>query len=156
MTALSRDLSRKTRDGARPLNRVAIATGSKIYRGSLVARRNTTGRAVAASAATGRRILGLAVGFEGPTGTGTGNTGGTEYVQVEAYMPVLVDIRTAIRTNTALGLNVFISDDNTVGGTAVGTSAARVVAGELIEFEASNKSTGWVFLRRNASTNIAV
>jgi hypothetical protein len=157
MAALSQDKIVKTREvGPVTRQRIAIATASKIYRGSLVNQMTTTGRAVAASAATNRRFAGLAVSFEGATGTGTGVTGGTEYVIVEHGQLALVNIRTAIRTNAALHRTVNISDDNTVGGTGVGTSTLQVRVGELLEFEASNKSTGWVKLRIFADTTIAI
>jgi hypothetical protein len=157
MAALSQDKIVKTREvGPVTRQRIAIATSSKIYRGSLVNQMTTTGRAVAATVATNRRFAGLAVGFEGATGTGTGVTGGTEYVIVESGQLALVNVRTGIRTNAALHRSVFISDDNTVGGTAIGTAAVRSVVGELVEFEASNKSTGWVFLRKFAEANIAI
>lgn len=153
--ALSRDALRPAR-GNGQLDRLPIATNSTIYVGSLVARRNTTGRALAATAATGRRIAGVAFDFEGPNANGVGNTAGTEYVRVKYLDEHLVTIRTAIRTNTALGLNVFVADDEVVAGVGVGTAALRVAVGELVRFEASNKSTGWVAVRRFATTNIAI
>jgi hypothetical protein len=135
--------------------RGAITTAIRIYRGGLVCRKNT-GRFSAATAATGRRIAGVCVGFEGTLATGLGVAGGTEYAKLRRNLPVLVNIKTAIRTTTSLGLNVFVSDDQTVGGTAVGTAAARVVAGHLLEFEALDKSTGWVMVGVFGPTNIAV
>lgn len=155
--ALSRDTVRKAR-GNGQIDILPIATNSTIYIGSLVQRANASGRAAAAAAGTARKIAGVAVEFVGPNGVGTGvgNTSGTEYVRVKYLDEHLVAIKTAIRTNTSLGLNVFVADDETVGGTAVGTSATRVAVGELIRFEASNKSTGWVAVRRFATTNIAV
>jgi hypothetical protein len=135
--------------------RGAITTAIRIYRGGLVCRKNT-GRFSAATAATGRRIAGVAVGFDGALATGLGVAGGTEYVKVRRNIPVLVNVKTAIRTTTSLGLAVFVSDDQTVGGTAVGTAAARVVAGPLLEFEASDKSTGWVLVGAIGYTAIAV
>lgn len=147
MAALTQDRITRTVRGGTILNDdIAIKTSSRIYRGGFVNRLNAGGRAVAATAATGRRLAGLSVGFRGAVGTGLGVAGGTEYVKVERNVLGLVNIKTAIRTTTSLGLNVFVSDDNTVGGTAVGTSAARVVAGTLMRFEASDKSTGWVFV----------
>ena len=157
--ALSADKLRNSR-GAPYQNRLAVATGSTIYVGSLAVRRSTTGRALAATAATGRRIEGVVVRLDGPNGpgagTGIGNTGGTQYAIIEYGNEHLVTVATAIRTNTSLGLNVFISDDDKVAGTAVGTAAKRLPVGELVAYEASDKSTGWVAIRRFATTNIAV
>lgn len=156
MAAATQDQITKARGTPRYESRIAIKTSSRIYRGTLVNRLNAGGRAVAATAATGRKCAGVAVGFEGTYATGLGVTGGTEYVNLEAGRLTLLNIKTAIRTTTSLGLNVFVADDTTVGGTAVGTSAARVVAGRLVEFEASDKSTGWVDVLTVGSTNIAV
>jgi hypothetical protein len=159
MAAQTQDVIRRSR-GTASTERAAIATSSTVYVGSLLARRNTTGRALAATAATGRRVLGVAVqkvGAQGPGGgTGVGVAGGTEYVKYEYGNEHLFTIKTAIRTNTSLGLNVFVIDDQTVGGTAAGTAAARVNAGRLVAFEASDKSTGWVAVAVFGPTNIAV
>lgn len=158
--ALTQDKIRRSR-GTPMTERVAIGTAGTLYVGSLCARRTTTGRAFAGTAATGRKILGVAVCKDGSTtgpgaGTGVGNTGGTQYALVEYGNEHLFTVKTAIRTNTSLGLNVFIADDDSVGGTAVGTAAARIVAGELVAWEASDKSTAWVAVRRFANANIAV
>lgn len=158
--ALSADKNRKAR-GAGQLTTVAIATSSTLYVGSLAARRNTTGRALAATAATGRRILGVVERLDsdvnGPgAGSGVGNTGGTQKALIRYLDERSFTIKTAIRTNTSLGLNVFVGDDDSVGGTAVGTAATHCVVGELVEWDASDKSTGWVAIRRFAGTDIAV
>lgn len=152
MTALSAAKIRSIRGTVLGEERVAIGTGATLYLGSLANQVTTTGRVVAAAAATSRRFAGLVVKLEGASGVGTGvgNTSGTEYAVIQYGMEALVSIRTAKRTNTSLNLNVFISDDDTVGGTAVGTSAVRVAAGELVAFEASNKSTGWLALKRSS------
>ena len=81
---------------------------------------------------------------------------GTQKALFEYGAEYLFTIKTAIRTNTSLGLNVFVADDDSVGGTAVGTAAARVVVGRLTAFEASDKSTGWVAVGVFGPTNIAV
>lgn len=158
MAAATQDRNRKSQRGTpQYTSRLAIKTSSRIYRGTMVNRLNAGGRAVAASAATGRRIAGVAIHFEGGTvNTGLGVAGGTEFVTVESGRLYLADVKTAIRTTTSLGLNVFVADDQMVGGTAVGTAAARIVAGRLIEFEASDKSTAWVHIGVFGPTNIAV
>jgi len=158
--ALTEDKNRKARGSGQKL-KVAIATSSTVYVGSLVCRRNTTGRCLAATAATGRRILGVVERLDsdadGPgSGTGVGNTGGTQYAMIRYLDERSFTVATAIRTNTSLGLNVFVSDDDKVCGTAAGTAGKRVAVGELVAWDASDKSTGWVAIRRFATTNIAV
>jgi hypothetical protein len=160
MAALTQDVVRRSRGvGYREV--LAIGTSATLFVGSLVARRNTTGRALAATAATGRRILGVAKVLNstanGPSaGTGVGDTNGTQEVEVEYGNEHLFTIKTALRTNTTLGLNLFVSDDNLAAGTAVGTAAARVVIGRLVAWEASDKSTGWISVGVFGPTNIAV
>lgn len=158
--ALSRDTNRKAR-GVGIEDTIAISTGATVYVGSLVCRVNTTGRASAATAATGRRILGVVERLDSTVngsgaGTGVGNTSGTQIALIRYGDERYVAVKTAIRTNTSLGLNVFVADDNTVGGTAVGTAATHVSVGELTAWAETDKSAGWVAIRRFASTNIAV
>lgn len=158
--ALSKDTGRKSR-GVGIQDTIAIGTGSTAYVGSLAVRRTTTGRALAGTAATGRRVLGVIKRLDsdvnGPgAGSGVGNTAGTQKALIEYGNEHLFAIKTAIRTNTSLGLNVFVADDETVGGTAVGTAATRVNAGRLTRFEASDKSTGWVAVAEFGPVNIAV
>lgn len=159
MTALTQNTIRLTR-GKAYRETVAIKTGSTVFEGSEACQINSTGRLVAASAATGRGYAGLVKRLDGPngpgTGTGVGNTAGTQKALIEYGNEHLVAIKTAIRTNTSLRLNVFMADDATVGGTAVGTAGTRKPMGELVEWEASDKSTGWVRARVFATTNIAV
>lgn len=156
MAALTQDKDVLTKGPAGIVRRFVITTSQKLYRGSVAMFDEDSGRAQEAAAATGMRIAGLVESFSGATGTGTGVAGATEFAHVRSGCLALVNVLTAIRTTTSLGLNVFASDDQTVGGTAVGTSAARVIVGELVEFEASDKSTGWVALGVYAATNIAV
>jgi hypothetical protein len=159
MTALAADKIRITRGLPTHEERTAIATGATLYVGSLANIVTTTGRARSAAAAASRRFAGLVVRLEGASGVGTGvgNTSGTEYAVIQAGHEALVNIITARRTNTSLRLSMFIADDDSVSGTAVGTAAVRVPAGELTAFEASNKSTGWLALGRAAvAGNIAI
>lgn len=160
MAALTQGKMRRKR-GAGMRERLAIATSSTLYVGSLVCRKNSTGRAFAATAATGRRIAGVAVALHstanGDTaGTGVGNASGTEEVEIEYGNEHLMTIKTALRTTTHLGLNFFVGDDDMVAGTAAGTAAARVTVGRLVAFEDANKTTGWVAVAVFGPTNIGV
>ena len=161
MAAMTQDRVARKRGSGAIRETLVIGTSNTTYVGAIVNRRTTTARAFTATAATGRRIAGVVVRKDstanGPgAGTGVGNASGTEKVIIEYGNEVLVGIKTAIRTNTSLGLNVFVSDDQTVGGTAVGTAAARVKAGILRAFEASDKSTGWLAVAVFGPTDIAV
>lgn len=138
---------------------MVIATGSQLYIGGLVAIDTTTGRAVPASAAADRRIAGYASFFKGPDQNGLGNTAGDERVVVKHQCELEVGVATAIRTSAALGLSVFVSDDETVGGTAVGTAGVQVAVGELVAFvdeTGSDKSRGYVAVRRFAADKIGI
>lgn len=160
MAALTQDRVTRKR-GAAIRETLVIGTSNTTYVGAIGLRKNTTARLFTGSAATGRRIAGIVVRKDSTTngngaGTGVGNTSGTEKVIIEYGNEVSLNVKTAIRTNTSLGLNVFCSDDQTVGGTAVGTSAARIVVGQLRAWDASDKSTGWVAIGVFGPTNIAV
>ena len=161
--ALSADAIRNTRGaGNRQVAEYVIGTGKTIYLGSLVALEESTGRAEAATAATGKRIAGVAVEFvanAGGSADGVGDAAGTESVRVAYGDEHEFTVAAAIRTNTSLGLNVFVSDDDTVAGTAVGTAGTRLAVGELVgwvDTDGSDKSLAYVAVRRFASTNIAV
>lgn len=160
--ALTQDVIREAR-GAGLRDEIAIGTSNKIYVGGLVAIRRTTGRAVTATAATGRKIGGVCVAFAGAysqatdnKGGATGNTGGTIRAVIEYGNEFEFDVATAIRTNTSIGLNVFIGADNQVAGTAVGTAGTRIKVGELVKFTNTAKSKAFVAVRRFAADNIAV
>jgi len=155
MTALSADAPRSHR-GKKELDVIPIATGEQIRIGSAVVFKTSTGRAKAASAATGQRTAGVAIGFIGPNGDGLGVTDGSEEVEVAYLDEREFAIATAIRTNAALGLDVNWADDNTVAGVAVGTAALRIAAGELVRFSTSDKSKGWVAVRRFRGVAIAI
>lgn len=160
MAAMTQDRVARKR-GAAMSESYVVGTSNTTYVGSLVNRRNTTARVFTGTAATGRKIAGVVVRKDSTTdgpgaGTGVGNASGTQKVLVEYGNEVLMGVKTAIRTNTSLGLNVFVADDQTVGGTAVGTAAARVKVGILRAFEASDKSTGWVAIAVFGPTDIAV
>ena len=66
-----------------------------------------------------------------------------------------MDIRTAIRTNAALGTQVIWSDDVTVGGTAIGTNTGlnQILAGNLVAFDENSstaKAKGWLQVAQTA------
>ncbi len=139
---------------------IPITTGNQIYIGGLVCQLiGATGRASAGTAATGRRFVGYAYSFPGPIGDGLGVTDGTETVRV-AYLDELeLTVETSLRTNTTLGLNVFVSDDQTVAGTGVGTAGTQLPVGELVAWvdeTGTSKATAWVAIRRFAQANIGV
>ncbi len=161
MTALTQDAIREGR-GDGTLEEVAIATSSKIYVGSLCAVRLTTGRAVAGTAATGRRVLGVCTGFAGAVtqasdgkGGQTGNASGTVRAVLEYDREFEFDVQAALRTNTNIGLNVFIGDDNLVSGTAVGSAGTRIPVGILTKFTNTAKSKAYVKVRSFAPSNVA-
>ena len=158
MTALTADAIRITR-GDFTLERLVIFTASRVYIGGLVNRLNAGGRAVAATAATGRKFAGLAMTFEGTNQSGLGVTAATEFVVIGHGGDVQVNVVTAARTNTSLGLNLFVADDNAINGTAVGSAGTRLAAGELtswVDETGTSKALGWLRVRRFATTNIAV
>lgn len=152
--ALTQDIIRDS-EGSAHKEVISIKTGEQLYVGSSVSKLTTTGRAVKGGGAT-RRTAGVALRFLGPNANGLGVADGSEEVEVAYLDEHEFDVATAIRTNAALGLNVFWSDDDAVAGVGVGTASLRVVAGELTRFSAPDKSKGFVAVRRFASTNIAV
>lgn len=154
MAALTQDKIRQRR-GNGQVDEYTIATGQTVYIGSLVTRATTSERVRTAAAGTNRFVVGIAEEFVGPSANGVGNTAGTEKVRVRYLDEHLMTIATAIRTTTSLSKNVFVGDDDTVAGTGVGTAGVRVKVGELVRFEASNKSTGWVAVRRFGATDIS-
>lgn len=153
MTAVTADRETPKRGDGVQETFVDIATAGVVYVGALANRTTTTGRASSATAAASRTFLGLVTGL--PDGTGTGvATAGQVRARVEWGRRVLLNISTAIRTNTALNKNVFVLDNVTVcAGTTAGTAGVRVKVGTLVQFEASDKSTGWVWLRQFAPTD---
>jgi hypothetical protein len=160
--ALSADKSPQRASRGRPAgkSRASIVTSTTVYIGSLLneVTSNTAlpARVRVAAAATSRKIAGVCVAFEADNAlpTGVGNTGGTQYAVFEWGNEWLFTLKTSLRTNSSVGLNGFVSDDDTVGGTAVGTAAVRVVVGIITERPAI--TTAWVAVRQFAGTNIAV
>ncbi len=146
MAAVTTDIATRTYGGQVNEETFPIATGQTIYVGTLVTAVNTTGRATGGAVALNRRFLGLAIAL--PDGSGVGNTAGSNRVRVQYGNVALVSIRTAARTFSNIGRNVFISTNNEVStGAAAGTAGLRVKVGPLMRFESTDKSTGWVWLR---------
>ncbi len=132
-----------------------ITTSNTLYVGALCNFVTTTGRVASATAATGRAFAGEVLEILDESGTvvsaGTGNAGGTVKARIGWNHEMLLNIKTAIRTFTSLGKGVYLADNVTVGGTAVGTSAVRVPVGQLASFlSLSDKTQGWVKLRSDS------
>lgn len=156
--ALSADAIRNRR-GNGTITRKVIGTGNTIFLGGLVVVRNTTGRALTATAATGRKILGVAQQKIGADADGIGDTAGTESVDVGRHWEYEFTVETSIRTNTSLGLVVFATDDDEVEGTAVGTAGLRLPVGVLVDWfdqTGTSKATAWIRVGDFGRTNIAV
>lgn len=151
--ALSKDTPRKAR-GNRTTHQYAIKTAATVYVGSLVAALNASNR-IEGAKGTSRGIAGVVISLDksgaNGAGSGVGNTAGTELATVAYGDEHEMTIKTTIRTNAALGFNVWMDDDDVVAGTAVGTAGVRVIAGELTAFSASDKSKGWVKIRSYAT-----
>lgn len=138
-------------------DRAAITTSATVYIGGLVSYVTTTQRVSAASAATNRKPAGVVVAFEADDAlpTGIGNAAGTQYAVFEYGNEWEFTVTTALRTTSVQGLNGFISDDDKIGGTAVGTAGVRVVAGEITDAKYTS-TTAWVAIRRFATTNVGI
>ena len=123
-----------------------VGTSSTIYAGGLVCVNTTTGRAVAASAATGRKFLGLA------EETKTGNSSGTVRCRVSWGHEALIDTPATGLTAAYIGSNAAVSDDNQVTSMSdAGTTAVRVRVGEVVEIEGGDV---WVRLRNYSEADV--
>ncbi len=133
-----------------------IATGETVYKGSKLVQSLSTGRVKAAGVLTAAAwtIKGVCTGFRSDAngnneGSGVGDTAGTvraKFVVPEQY---LVDVAAAIRTEAALNTTVICADDQTVGGTAIGTNTGlnQILAGTLVAFQdGSSLARGWLRL----------
>lgn len=121
-----------------------LGTGATVYLGSLVAINESTGRAVAATAATARTFLGMA------EAKATGNTAGTVGVKVSHGHQVLINAKTAL-TTAYTGCNAAVSTDNDVTtASAAGTAGVQVLVGQIIQFEGGD---AWVALRSYSEKN---
>jgi hypothetical protein len=130
---------------------VAITTSNTVYLGTLAVFA-TTGRVANATAAASRRFAGEVVEIINDSGAlisaGTGNTAGTIKAKIRYGHQMLLGVKTSSRTFSNLGKNALVHTNVDIGGTSVGTAGVRVVVGQIAQFEASNKSTAWVWLRQ--------
>lgn len=165
MTTLSADKIRRRR-GTPQLERYAISTGQTVYVGSSALIVDSTGRLRKGEsetdvAATAREVAGVVVKLEdsdGGVGSGVGDASGTEYAIVDYGSEFLFDLHSDIQTATSLRKNLFCGndDDNLAAGTAcAATSGSWVPLGQLMAFEASDKSTGWIRVARFGKNDVA-
>jgi hypothetical protein len=125
-----------------------IKTSQTLYVGALANFVVATGRVKSAAAETtaGLMIAGRVTEIINESGAvisaGTGNTGGTVKARIVWNDLMLLNVKTAIRTFSNLGKTVFVADNVTVGGTAVGTAALRVQAGMLVAFATAGGQIG--------------
>jgi len=136
-----------------------ITTAQTVYIGTLVNFVATTGRVTpAVRNIASRRFAGIVESIVNDSGSvlsaATGNTAGTVKCQISYGHEVLLNVKTAARTFTSVGMNVFVSDNDTVTDTTdagTSTSNRRIKIGALVQMEASDKSTAWVSLRKLAN-----
>jgi hypothetical protein len=170
MAAVTADQTAITRANASVIEDVfPIKTSVTLYVGALANFVTATGRVRSAAAETGSGLscAGLVTEIINDSGAaisaGTGNSGGTVKARITWGQEVLLNVKTAIRTFTNLGKTVFVADNVTVGGTAVGTATQRVQAGELCAFAnaagqvgTTDKTMAYVRLRSGTGALIAV
>ena len=170
MAAVTVDQTAITRATADMIEDVLpIKTSVTLYVGALCNFVTAPGRVRSAAAETGSGLTcaGLVTEIINDSGAsisaGTGNTAGTVKARFTFKQEVLLNVKTAIRTFTNLGKTVFVADNVTVGGTAVGTAAVRVQAGELLAFAnaagqvgTTDKTMAYVKLRSGTGAIIAV
>jgi hypothetical protein len=145
-----------------------IKTSQTVYVGTLCNFVVATGRVktAAAEATAGLEIAGRCTEIINESGAvisaGTGNTAGTVKARIVWNDMMLLNVKTAIRTFSNQGKTVFVADNVTIGGTAVGTALVRVQAGMLASFANANgdidgtKTYAWVKLRDCTGAIIAV
>jgi len=130
---------------------VAIATSNTVYLGTLSVF-TTAGRVANATAAASRRFAGEVVEIVNDSGAlisaGTGNTAGTIKAKIRYGHQMLLGVKTSSRTFSNLGKNALVHTNVDIGGTSVGTAGVRIIVGQIAQFDASNKSTAWVWLRQ--------
>ena len=122
MAALTADRETKRRDGA--LLAVPMAASVTIYKGSLVGE-DANGRAVAATDAVSRRLLGVA--YEQKV---NGATAGATVIRV--YRSGIFSFAAASAAQTWVGRPVYVSDDQTVALNSV--AAEQVLVGIVVEY----------------------
>jgi hypothetical protein len=147
MAALSAPATRLTRNVAnKKFHDYVVGTSAKIYAGSLVAINTSTGRAVAASVATGRKALGLS------EETVTGNTDGTVRCRVVWNVEAKITAVATALTKAYIGSNVAVKTDNDVTTLSdAGTTALRVRVGELVSLTGTD---AWVSLRNYTQSDV--
>lgn len=146
--ALSANAPRNSR-GKVQKHAYTVGTGATIYAGALVAVNTATGRAVPATDAAARKILGVALGAPGFRGDSvTGTASGGEEVEV-GFGAAYFFTNTAALTEAYTGSNCAVEDDDSV--TTVSDSSNSVLVGEVMEVT----STGsWVLVRNFATSAI--
>lgn len=130
-----------------------ITTNNTVYVGTLLNFVTSTGRVASATAAASRAFAGLCVEILNDSSSaitaGTGNTAGTIKARYRWNHEVLMALRTATRTFANIGKTVTVLDNNTVGGTGVGTAGVRVTVGSLAWFpDLSDKTKAYIKLTR--------
>lgn len=143
MAALAASTTRKVRAlQNKEMEHYVVGTSAKIYKGALVCINTSTGRAVAATDAASRKILGVA------EEQATGNTAGTVKVKVAWGFQVLLDSHSAL-TSAYVGANCCVGNDNLVESGTTATNDVKV--GEVISFQSGD---AWVAIRRFALTQV--
>lgn len=145
--ALTTNTAVDTKPGRAFTGRVAAGTGVEIFQGERLAMNTTTGRAVVATAATGRTFLGIAENHV------TGNTAGTTYVRffygVISKLPVVASQITEL--SLRVGQNAYMGGaDSVTTATDAGSAGVRVSLGQIHEVDTTN-SEAWVWLRVHAA-----
>lgn len=154
--ALTEDKTVRTYGASAIPREAVIVSGSQIFRGSLMTRSHSTGRVKAGVDETAHDFYGICVGFTSETGEGlgVGNAGGTEKALAVTDLRVEIDVEAAARDDANLGKNMFLADDETVGGPTAQTGDIKV--GELMEWAVADRSRGIVWLGHYSDTDATV
>ena len=135
---------------------VAIATSNTVYMGTLAVFA-TTGRVANGTLVASRRFAGEVVEIINDSGAlisaGTGNTAGTVKAKIRYGHQLLVNVKTASRTFTNIGKTALLFNNQDICGATSATAAVRIYVGQIAQFDASNKSTAWVWLRQVGEAN---
>ena len=135
---------------------VAIATSNTVYMGTLAVFA-TTGRVANGTLAASRRFAGEIVEIINDSGAlisaGTGNTAGTVKAKIRYGHQMLLNVKTSSRTFTNLGKTALLFNNQDICGATAATATVRIYVGQIAQFDASNKSTAWVWLRQVGEAN---
>ena len=135
---------------------VAITTSNTVYLGTLAVFA-TTGRVANGTLAASRRFAGEVVEIINDSGAlisaGTGNTAGTIKAKIRYGHQLLLGVKTSSRTFTNLGKTALLFNNQDICGATSATATVRISVGQIAQFEASNKSTAWVWLRQLGEAN---